>query len=101
MNQANSSAPVAPPHNPPWWRLPIVWMVIGGPAVVVVAAIVTTGIAFKHVDPVLDTSKGRVHSVQEMPAVQGRNHAAKPTLPEGAQPAAASEQTPSTAPAER
>ena len=34
------AAPVAV-DSPPWWRLPIVWMVIGGPAVVVVAGFAT------------------------------------------------------------
>ncbi len=64
------------PENTPWWRLPIVWMVIGGPAIVVVASIITAGIAIKHVDPVLDTSKGQVKGVNDMPAIQARNHAA-------------------------
>jgi len=64
------------PDNTPWWRLPIVWMVIGGPAAVVVASLITAGIAIKHVDPVLDTSKGEVKGVIDMPAVQARNHAA-------------------------
>lgn len=70
---------LAPVSNPPWWKLPIVWLVIGGPAVVVVASLFTVGIAVKHVDPVLDTSKGHVKSVEEVPAVQGRNHAASPS----------------------
>jgi uncharacterized protein len=65
--------------NPPWWKLPIVWLVIGGPAAVVVASLFTVGIAVKHVDPVLDTSKGHVKSVVEQPAVQARNHAASPS----------------------
>lgn len=75
MNTTTTSAD-GKPHNPPWWRLPIVWLVIGGPAVVVVASIITAGIAIKHVDPVLDTSKGLVKSVNDMPAVQARNVAA-------------------------
>ena len=64
--------------NPPWWKLPIVWLVIAGPAAVVVASLFTVGIAIKHVDPVLDTSKGQVRSQVEAPAVQARNHAASP-----------------------
>lgn len=55
----------------PWWREPMVWLVIGGPAVVVVAAICTAVIAVKYADPVLDT--------QAQPtAVQSRNHAVTP-----------------------
>lgn len=69
-----------PRDNPPWWKLPIVWLVIGGPATVVVASLFTVGIAIKHVDPVLDTSKGRVKSAVEEPAVQARNHAASPSM---------------------
>lgn len=64
--------------NPPWWKLPIVWLVIAGPASVVVACIFTVGLAIKHVDPVLDTSKGHVKSTVDSPAVQARNHAASP-----------------------
>ena len=52
---------------------------IGGPATVVVASLFTVGIAVKHVDPVLDTSKGHVKSAVEEPAVQARNHAASPS----------------------
>lgn len=63
-------------ENKPWWRFPIVWMVIAGPAIVVVAGITTVVIAVKNVDPVLDTSKGQVKGVIDMPAVQARNHAA-------------------------
>lgn len=60
----------------PWWRLPIVWMVIGGPALVVVASFVTLGLALSHPDPVLSAPTGV--SASELPAVQGRNHAATP-----------------------
>lgn len=66
--------------NPPWWKLPIVWLVIAGPAAVVVASIFTAGIAIKNVDPVLDTSKGHVKSSVEEPAMRARNHAASPEL---------------------
>jgi len=58
-----------------WWRHPIMWMVVGGPAVVVVAGIVTAVIATRGADPVLDT---RVADQAAVPAVQARNHAATP-----------------------
>lgn len=71
---------IAPPRqdadNPPWWRLPIVWMVIGGPAAVVVAGFATLAIAIRNPDPVITPPKA--HSVAEQPAVQARNHAATP-----------------------
>lgn len=59
-----------------WWHYPIVWMVFGGPATVVVAAISTAVIAYTHVDPVLDVSKPAAHS-GEVPALTGRNRAAQ------------------------
>jgi len=46
----------------------------------VVASLITVTLAVKHVDPVLDTSKGQVKGVNDRPAVQGRNHAASPEL---------------------
>jgi uncharacterized protein len=59
----------------PWWREPMVWLVIGGPAVVVVAAVITAVIAIRGADEVLpheDTT------FAEKPALQGRNQAAAP-----------------------
>ena len=71
----------APVSQPPWWKLPIVWMVLGGPLAVVVASLFTVGIAVRNVDPVLDTSKTEVTSPNELPAVKARNHAAESTAP--------------------
>jgi hypothetical protein len=69
---------VASVSQPPWWRLPIVWMVIAGPAIVVVASFVTLGLALTHVDPVLDTTKDQVAKTSnQAPAMLGRNHAAE------------------------
>lgn len=63
-------------QEPPWWRLPIVWLVIGGPLVVVLASFFTLALAIRYPDPVLATSaKG---STAEAPAVQARNHAVTP-----------------------
>jgi uncharacterized protein len=64
------------PVNPPWWKLPIVWMVIGGPALVVVASFVTLTLAIRHPDPVLSTAEATDRA--EQPALQARNHAATP-----------------------
>ncbi|NBD19873.1 nitrogen fixation protein FixH [Aquabacterium fontiphilum] len=64
--------------NPPWWKLPIVWLVIAGPAIVVVAGIATVVVAVRNVDPVLDTSVGHVESAKDLPASKARNHAASP-----------------------
>jgi hypothetical protein len=63
------------PASKPWWRHPIMWLVVGGPLAVVVAAIVTAVIAIRGADPVLDT---RADADGSQPAVQARNHAATP-----------------------
>jgi hypothetical protein len=59
----------------PWWKYGHVWLVIAGPAAVVVAGLVTAWIAVRQPDPVLAPQKALV------PALQGRNHAATPALP--------------------
>ncbi|MBL8289879.1 MAG: nitrogen fixation protein FixH [Rubrivivax sp.] len=60
----------------PWWRVRMVWLVIGGPVVVVVASFVTLALALRHPDPVLATDA----QVDEAttPAITARNHAAQP-----------------------
>jgi uncharacterized protein len=52
----------------PWYRHGMVWLVIAGPAAVIVAGFATLAIAVLNPDPVLRTV--------ETPAVQARNHAA-------------------------
>jgi len=61
----------------PWWRHGMVWLVIGGPAAVVVASFATLVIAITHPDPVLSTSTVAADDAAA-PAVQARNHAATP-----------------------
>lgn len=65
----------------PWWRFGMVWLVFGGPAVVVVAALATAVIAIRGADtlvedPVAARSKGAMQPTSDMPAIQARNHAA-------------------------
>jgi hypothetical protein len=48
------------------------WLVLGGPATVVVAGIATAAIALHQPDPVIKTDAAKP------PAVQARNHAATP-----------------------
>ena len=74
MSQSSKPAEV---DSPPWYRLPIVWMVIGGPAVVVVASFATLTLAITNPDPVI-TPKATANA-SDLPAVQARNHAAEPT----------------------
>lgn len=70
------------PHAPePWWKHGHMWMVVGGPAIVVVASFVTLYLAIRTPDPVYsDPPGGHVAAEEEkselMPAMQARNHAA-------------------------
>ena len=80
-----------------WWRVPHMWMVVGGPLLVVVAGITTAFIAVDGADPVLNKEdverelksatshlegKARTDAlVQMQPAAQARNHAASPVVP--------------------
>lgn len=79
----------------PWWRFGMVWMVVGGPAVVVVAGLTTFYIAAKDPDPVLTvtprTAMQERQGISQAPAMQGRNHAATGELPKASSsvPAAA------------
>ena len=74
----------------PWWRYPMVWLVVGGPLTVVVAGISTAVIAYRHVDPVLDISTP-TNKISDKPALQGRNlaadHAMKPAEDDATQSA--------------
>jgi hypothetical protein len=69
----------------PWWRFGLVWMILGGPAVVVVAGFATLYLAMTHPDPVLQvTPRSAVQErlgITHAPAMQGRNHAATGELP--------------------
>lgn len=79
-----------------WWRFPHMWMVIGGPAIVVAACAVTITIAFSINDPVLDKNayqrdlvfanqlegQARIDALAKLqPAHQARNNAASPVIP--------------------
>ena len=70
MSQPHPSQPA----NTPWWRYPMVWLVILGPAAVVVASLATAVIAIRTADPVVSVE--REGGVAHQPAVQGRNQAA-------------------------
>lgn len=59
----------------PWWRERMMWLVVGGPAAVVVAATVTAVIAIRGGDVPLNTS-ARPDADAYTPATQARNHAA-------------------------
>ena len=64
----------------PWWRVGMVWLVVGGPLVVVVAALTTAVIAVRGADVVLTETQSSRDVPQaptaKTPALQARNHAA-------------------------
>jgi hypothetical protein len=70
-------------ESAPWWRHGHVWLVISGPALVVVAGIITAFLAVKYPDAVIIGQKpARASRAGEpralAPALEGRNHAATP-----------------------
>jgi hypothetical protein len=73
------TAPRDPQPPTPWWRVGMVWVVVGGPLAVVIAALVTAAIAAAGADDIL-TERGATgpRSGASVPAVQARNHAATP-----------------------
>jgi len=81
MSIARNFPSAANPPVAPWWRYGMVWLVISGPLVVVVAAIVTAVIAVRGADPIISdvpaaVAAGATTPSSETPAMQARNHAA-------------------------
>ena len=69
----------------PWWKFPHVWMVVAGPAIVVLASFVTLYLAVSRPDPVIsedyyrqgvEINKTLGNDASLAPALQARNHAA-------------------------
>lgn len=89
--QVNQTSQGAAPE--PWWKFGFVWMVIAGPASVVLASIATVWITLANPETLvaedyyrrgMQINKTLAEEAQRerdralMPAVQGRNHAASP-----------------------
>jgi uncharacterized protein len=74
MNKPFSDALHHGAPNPPWWSVGMVWFALAGPAIVVVAGIVTAVIAVRGADTVLRVEPAA--AAAQAPAVQARNHAA-------------------------
>lgn len=81
-------------HSPaPWWKFGHVWLVLAGPAIVVVASFVTLYLAVTRPDPVISddyyqkgieinkTLGNRVSDASLAPALQARNHAQTGVVP--------------------
>lgn len=68
----------------PWWRYPIMWLVVGGPGIVVVAGFYTLYLAIANPDYLYTDEqwqeKVRAETAEKkaahVPAMQARNHAA-------------------------
>lgn len=74
-------------QSKPWWQHGHVWLLIAGPAAVVVAGIVTAWLAVRSPDPLvaddyyrrgIEINKQLAQERALLPAVQARNHAATP-----------------------
>ena len=70
----------------PWWKFGHVWLVLSGPAIVVVAGFITLWLAIRSPDPVVTSEEYRqgmqINKTPEAtdasslaPAMQARNHA--------------------------
>lgn len=80
---ASTNVPCAP-----WWKFGHVWLIIAGPAIVIVAGFVTLWLALSRPDPVVaeDYYRKGIEINQTLqapekslaPAMKGRNHAATP-----------------------
>ena len=64
----------------PWWQHGMVWLVIGGPLLVVVASLGTAVVAYRGADIVLVETASARHvatvPIATTPAMMARNHAA-------------------------
>ena len=76
-----------PPDCAPWWRHGHVWLLISGPAAVVVAGLATAWIAVHGADTLvtedyyrrgIEINKTLAADKALVPALEGRNHAATP-----------------------
>jgi uncharacterized protein len=79
-----------PANTGPWWKFGHVWLLVSGPAAVIIAGCITMWIAVVKSDPVVDENyyrrgieinKQLAKERALVPAMQGRNHAATPVKP--------------------
>jgi uncharacterized protein len=68
---ASASARTSLPTSGPWWKYKLVWMVWAGPALVVVASLLSFGLAAGKPDDVVTAPGAHL-----TPARTARNHAA-------------------------
>jgi len=83
----------SPASTGPWWRFGHVWLIVAGPAIVVVASLITFYLAVTRPDQIVTEDYYRKgteinqtlgHTAQSAslaPALQARNHAATGVIP--------------------
>lgn len=83
----------APGSSGPWWKFGYVWLIVSGPAIVVVAGFVTLYLAITRPDPLVTEDYYRrgieinktlgndAQAASLAPAVQARNHAQTGVVP--------------------
>ena len=80
------------PQGRPWYREPMMWMVLGGPLTVVIASLITYVLVVRGSDPVLERDPiseaqrvGKELTPEQReslaPALKARNHVASPVVP--------------------
>lgn len=84
-----------PTTTRPWWREPMMWLVVGGPLAVIAAGAATITLAIQRPDPLvaedyyrqgIEINKTLAAEAAQggkalMPAQQARNHTATPDAP--------------------
>ena len=84
---------LATPAGRPWWRYPLVWLVVAGPAWAITAGMATVYLALSHPDPVvtpdyyrkgIEINRELANNKMQLPAMAARNHV---TTPPGTAPA--------------
>ncbi len=79
------------PQGQPWYREPMMWMVLGGPLLVVIASLITYVLIVRGSDPVLERDPiseaervGKELTPEQreslLPAIKARNHVASPVI---------------------
>lgn len=68
-----------------WWKSGYAWLVFGGPALVVIASLITVYIAVRGQDPLISREENTLKNTESLtteeknalePAMRARNHAA-------------------------
>ena len=83
LSPIERSPTVSAPTPVPWWSVGVMWLVVGGLGVVVIASFMLLATALRHADTVVPYGAVRpaaphTQKTPSAPAMQARNHAATP-----------------------